>query len=198
MADAADSPVLRDTFDLSSRILFAFLVSVSTIVFLVIAFHLYVRFVHRRRQARRRHQAFLGRIRSLGLNTSGESPLDPAVINSLPIFQFKQTTGLGEIYHNGKSTECSVCLTMLEEEDMARVLPNCRHIFHAECIDKWLSLHSTCPLCRVEAEPRVKPEAREGPSTVMDEHSLGTEGSMSRVELRGEERKSRPQDLERQ
>lgn len=29
-----------------------------------------------------------------------------------------------------------------------RILPKCRHEFHAECIDMWFSSHSTCPLCR--------------------------------------------------
>ncbi|KAK8595844.1 hypothetical protein V6N13_000530 [Hibiscus sabdariffa] len=183
MADTANSPVSPDTYDLNSRIMSAFFLCVLTVVVLVLIFHIYSRCVHRRRQARRRHD-FQRLIRSLGLTTSGDLPLGPVVTNSLPIFRFKQTTQLGEIYHNGKSTECSVCLIVLEDEDMARVLPNCRHIFHAECIDKWLSLHSTCPLCRVEAEPRVKPETREGPSMVMFDSSAEHEG--------------RAQDLERQ
>ncbi|GMI97495.1 Arabidopsis Toxicos en Levadura 41 [Hibiscus trionum] len=180
MADTADSPALHDTFGLNSRILFGFLLCVSTVIVLAVILHLYSRCVYRRR----RRQEFLGHIHGLGLFTSGDTPLDPVIINSLPIFRFKQTVQLGEIYHSGKSTECSVCLTVLEDEDMARLLPNCRHIFHAECIDKWLSLHSTCPLCRIEAEPRVKPETREGPSMAMFDSPAEHEG--------------RAQDLERQ
>ena len=29
-----------------------------------------------------------------------------------------------------------------------RVLPDCNHGFHMECIDKWFTLNSSCPLCR--------------------------------------------------
>ncbi|KAL4283805.1 hypothetical protein GQ457_16G005810 [Hibiscus cannabinus] len=184
MSDTTGSAALRGTFDLDSRILFAFLLCVSTIIALVVIFHLYSRCVHRHRRARRRGHEFLGHIHGLGRTTFGDMPLDPVIMNSLPIFRFKQTAQLGRIYHNGKSTECSVCLTVLEDEDMARILPNCRHIFHAECIDKWLSLHSSCPLCRIEAEPRVKPETREGPSMAMFDSLAEHEG--------------RAQDLERQ
>ncbi|CAM8981556.1 unnamed protein product [Rhodiola kirilowii] len=45
---------------------------------------------------------------------------------------------------------CAVCLNRLEEEDAVRRL-RCCHVFHAECIDKWIEYdheHVTCPLCR--------------------------------------------------
>ncbi|KAF3671086.1 E3 ubiquitin-protein ligase ATL41 [Capsicum annuum] len=43
-----------------------------------------------------------------------------------------------------------------------RILANCKHSFHVGCIDKWFDCHSTCPVCRAEAEPRLLPEPREG------------------------------------
>ncbi|XP_026397616.1 RING-H2 finger protein ATL52-like [Papaver somniferum] len=45
-------------------------------------------------------------------------------------------------------TECSVCLGDLQEGDMLRLLPNCKHVFHVPCIDQWWLTHSTCPICR--------------------------------------------------
>ncbi|KAL0452070.1 UNVERIFIED_CONTAM: RING-H2 finger protein ATL34 [Sesamum latifolium] len=44
---------------------------------------------------------------------------------------------------------CTVCLSEYHEEDTLRILPQCRHSFHATCIDVWLQQHSTCPVCRI-------------------------------------------------
>ncbi|KAJ7961461.1 putative Ring finger protein [Quillaja saponaria] len=45
---------------------------------------------------------------------------------------------------------CAVCLSEFKEAEAIRVLPYCMHVFHVECIDKWLNLHSNCPICRAE------------------------------------------------
>ncbi|CAM0910413.1 unnamed protein product [Alopecurus aequalis] len=56
------------------------------------------------------------------------------------------------------SVECVVCLQELEDGDVVRVLPACRHFFHVSCIDAWLCAHSSCPVCRAHPEPeRVRP-----------------------------------------
>ncbi|KAJ3701213.1 hypothetical protein LUZ61_004918 [Rhynchospora tenuis] len=49
--------------------------------------------------------------------------------------------------------ECTVCLGELEEGEKVRVLPRCEHLFHVDCIDKWLFSHSTCPVCRASVKP---------------------------------------------
>ncbi|KAL6602795.1 hypothetical protein ACP70R_043156 [Stipagrostis hirtigluma subsp. patula] len=53
----------------------------------------------------------------------------------------------------GRAVECVVCLQELEDGDVVRVLPACRHFFHGSCIDVWLCAHSTCPVCRAHPEP---------------------------------------------
>lgn len=45
-------------------------------------------------------------------------------------------------------TDCPICLAEFVEGEKVRVLPNCNHGFHLECIDAWLVSHSSCPLCR--------------------------------------------------
>ncbi|KAL3520923.1 hypothetical protein ACH5RR_019072 [Cinchona calisaya] len=48
---------------------------------------------------------------------------------------------------------CSICLVDYKNTDMLRLLPDCGHIFHLECIDPWLKLHPTCPICRSSPVP---------------------------------------------
>ncbi|XP_027189316.1 RING-H2 finger protein ATL70-like [Cicer arietinum] len=50
--------------------------------------------------------------------------------------------------NNSTSTCCSICLGDYKGNDMLRVLPDCEHLFHLKCIDPWLRMHPTCPLCR--------------------------------------------------
>jgi hypothetical protein len=49
--------------------------------------------------------------------------------------------------------QCSVCLGTVQPGEKVRRLPLCKHLYHVECIDKWLSSHTTCPLCRTDVEP---------------------------------------------
>lgn len=53
-----------------------------------------------------------------------------------------QLTGLST------ATDCAICTEEFVEGVCVRVLPNCNHRFHMECIDKWLRSHSSCPTCR--------------------------------------------------
>ncbi|KAK6945534.1 Zinc finger, RING-type, partial [Dillenia turbinata] len=44
---------------------------------------------------------------------------------------------------------CSICLTEFEDEDMVTQLSECRHVFHLDCIQKWIHMDKlTCPICR--------------------------------------------------
>ena len=45
--------------------------------------------------------------------------------------------------------ECSICLMEVNEGQNTILLP-CGHMFHEECVTKWLKIHNTCPLCRFE------------------------------------------------
>ncbi|CAN8254749.1 unnamed protein product [Cochlearia groenlandica] len=56
------------------------------------------------------------------------------------------------IHEGGEVKEkecCSVCLMIMEEEDVVKSLP-CSHEFHTLCVDTWfdVSRKICCPLCR--------------------------------------------------
>ena len=46
------------------------------------------------------------------------------------------------------NTSCSICQDELTNNQMARILHHCGHIFHKSCIDTWFESHVTCPTCR--------------------------------------------------
>lgn len=53
--------------------------------------------------------------------------------------------------------ECRICLCALEEDEDVRMLPQCRHLFHAPCAERWLtSSKATCPLCGQEEKQQEK------------------------------------------
>ncbi|XP_030451601.2 RING-H2 finger protein ATL57 [Syzygium oleosum] len=89
--------------------------------------------------------------------------LDPAVIRSLPAFAYG---GGGAKYQ----ADCAVCLSDFEEEEVVKAIPWCSHVFHAECIDRWLCAHASCPVCRgarlTEASGGSKAGGAEGSSAV--------------------------------
>ncbi|KAI3711421.1 hypothetical protein L2E82_41502 [Cichorium intybus] len=69
--------------------------------------------------------------------------LDQAVINSYPKFPFSK----------GIDSVCAICLCEYKEAEMIRMLPDCKHCFHLTCVDAWLKLNATCPVCRSSPLP---------------------------------------------
>ncbi|XP_043706668.1 RING-H2 finger protein ATL67-like [Telopea speciosissima] len=69
--------------------------------------------------------------------------LDQTVINSYPKFPFSKSRDCG----SGDSM-CSICLCDYKDGEMLRMMPDCRHFFHLYCIDAWLRLNASCPVCR--------------------------------------------------
>ncbi|KAG5072945.1 hypothetical protein AAZX31_03G195400 [Glycine max] len=134
------------------------------LIIIIIFFHTFVRFCRRRRR-----RLFS---RSLPTNSSAAASLDdpcldPSVIKSLPTFTFSAAT-------HRSLQDCAVCLSEFADGDEGRVLPNCKHAFHAHCIDTWFGSHSKCPLCRTpvlpatgsaDTEPGSVSEAGEGCSS---------------------------------
>jgi hypothetical protein len=59
---------------------------------------------------------------------------------------------ISEIVIKNKNTNidyCSICLDDFDEKVILRKLI-CNHIFHINCIEKWLSENTNCPMCRHE------------------------------------------------
>ena len=50
--------------------------------------------------------------------------------------------------------ECSICFDEFENEGNVRTLLPCNHKFHTRCINHWLQIEQTCPLCRADINLR--------------------------------------------
>lgn len=76
----------------------------------------------------------------------GSTSMSQEDIEKLPCFVFQAK-------EKGISTpaDCAICLDNFKVGDNCRMLPQCNHSFHAECIDLWLMKSLFCPICRASA-----------------------------------------------
>ncbi|GLJ14559.1 hypothetical protein SUGI_0235670 [Cryptomeria japonica] len=79
---------------------------------------------------------------------------DEMIKNRLSIITFRNVAEkLIEIEEN---FGCAICLKSFEEDDEIRKLCNFCHIFHRNCLDRWIDSHQdTCPLCRCPLLPPI-------------------------------------------
>lgn len=67
---------------------------------------------------------------------SGPLPASKASIDAMP------RVGVTE-----QGIDCAICFDGFEVGEDAREMP-CKHMYHSDCIEKWLGVRGTCPICR--------------------------------------------------
>ncbi|CAB3408549.1 unnamed protein product [Caenorhabditis bovis] len=96
-----------------------------------------------------RERAFMDRHQHLFTHISEDMPIGISLgdieKHSLRV-PFDKTPEEGE-----EPERCTVCLDDFVRGNNIRLL-RCGHIFHPECIDKWLSLNKKCPVCRMDID----------------------------------------------
>lgn len=78
-------------------------------------------------------------------DTGGAKGLSGDSVEKLPTVTITNDNNFED---SGESLSCSVCLQDFQIGETVRSLPDCHHMFHLPCIDKWVVRHGSCPLCR--------------------------------------------------
>ena len=86
----------------------------------------------------------VGNNNSVDDNVNDESILEENNFNAdnIPDIKLEDVNEL-----NDDDNVCLICLEDYKNNDMIKKL-NCNHIFHSECLKKWLSVKAVCPTCR--------------------------------------------------
>ena len=130
-------------FEVQGHTLFYLFILFSIILFIVLLL-LYARWYFRFRNVRAADS-------SHDLHAPEECKgLDPTAIKAMPIILHQESAVERE-----DQMECCICLGVFEDGDKVKVLAQCQHRFHSDCVDRWLLTQSSCPLCRVSL--RVDP-----------------------------------------
>jgi len=62
-------------------------------------------------------------------------------LSSIPSVEFK----LNQV---GDEKMCTVCLENFTDGETLKMIEECAHMFHVQCIGTWLVTQCTCPICR--------------------------------------------------
>ncbi|CAL4915415.1 unnamed protein product [Urochloa decumbens] len=73
----------------------------------------------------------------------------PAAASLPPVVPYSgAAAGNGKRRRKGVPEDCPICLEPFADDDGVRVVPACGHLYHAPCIDRWLDVRNSCPVCR--------------------------------------------------
>ncbi|XP_047506095.1 E3 ubiquitin-protein ligase RNF126 [Pieris napi] len=103
------------------------------------------------------------------LEYSGAPPMPRDILSAIPSEPVTEEQAAANM-------SCSVCWDNFLLGEMVSRL-ECEHIFHSSCINPWLELHATCPVCRCSLLPaNHRPEPR-GPAPASDGSTTTTSSS---------------------
>lgn len=139
----------------NANVLLAAVIALSAAIAFVAALRLYARCLLQRRAAgadvagnphalHRPPDGYEIEVVSVVSACGREAGLDAKELGALPVFMWESSAQeVGVV-----AEQCAVCLGEMEDGELGRLLPACRHVFHVGCIDAWFLVSSTCPVCR--------------------------------------------------
>jgi hypothetical protein len=83
-----------------------------------------------------------------GQQDQAPAGLDEQTINRINTYELS-TRQVNRLKDNDDG-DCAVCMAEFSTGSLVKKLPPCGHVFHCDCIDSWLRVRKTCPICRAE------------------------------------------------
>jgi len=136
----SSAPMTELTPDLANARFGSSLVIVIAALFLSILFVLGVKALLRCRFLYRRWRGASGPPFDMDVERA-QTGIKKKDLKALPVTVYRTGYPLGAL-------DCPICLAEFMEGEKVRVLPECCHSFHADCIDAWLVSNASCPSCR--------------------------------------------------
>ena len=65
------------------------------------------------------------------------------------ILRYIPTSTVKEVKKNSENNKCIICLSEFQVGEKESTLP-CLHIFHSNCIEKWITEKRWCPICKYD------------------------------------------------
>lgn len=100
--------------------------------------------------------------------------LDSVMVAAIPTMKFHSEA----FTSSEEDTQCSICLSEYQENEVLRIMPKCGHSFHLSCIDIWLRKQSTCPVCRLSVQESIENKQRRPAMLGRDQNSDSSEISL--------------------
>ncbi|KAI9505182.1 hypothetical protein GGI25_002246 [Coemansia spiralis] len=88
-------------------------------------------------------------------NVNSQPPASDEAIAKLP----RRKITISEVE---RKLDCGICMDEYNPEEEVVELP-CKHVYHNECIEHWLKMNGTCPICRTRIETKDSDSGGSGP-----------------------------------
>jgi RING-finger-containing ubiquitin ligase len=68
----------------------------------------------------------------------------------IPLLVYRKSDSTGCSIYKFSQESCAICLDDFKEGEDLQQISECGHIFHLNCLTKWIQAHKNCPYCRLK------------------------------------------------
>mmetsp|Transcript_14012 Transcript_14012/g.27221 ORF Transcript_14012/g.27221 Transcript_14012/m.27221 type:complete len:374 (-) Transcript_14012:251-1372(-) len=118
------------------------------------------------------------------------------LIETLPLKKYHEG-----MFQDEADPQCVICISSYEKDQDIRFLPcDARHHFHASCVDGWLKVNASCPICRARIDGSGNEEDANGNEADLETGHVDQQNRTGNTHAnsRNDDRRSRQQEQEQE